>query len=422
LRDYICALSPLPVRDLTCTGERRVERLPADLAPASMPHDYAKALLSQPPCMRMVQVEERDKLTLGEGLRGIIYNTVSFCDYYGAEYGALRERRELPILKIEHDYTPKSQEQIKTRLQAFFESLRPGQVPREAKRKEDPAAQRYYAGIDSGSTSTNAVIVNRHREVVAFASVPTGTFVGRSAQLALQTALEQGQIPKGSLAGTVTTGYGRAGIDFRSRDITEITCHARGAHHLNPSVRTVIDIGGQDSKVIRLDKNGHVRSFVMNDKCAAGTGRFLEMMAHSLDLSLEEMSAMGADATADVTISSMCSVFAQSEVVSLVAKGVLPPDIVWGVNRSVAAKVLSMAGKNKPEGAWMITGGVARNPGVVAALEEKLGGALLLPPRAGTVRRFGRGAVCGGTIRCGRRSGGRNIIPADRRKQGERSS
>ncbi len=177
----------------------------------------------------------------------------------------------------------------------------------------------------------------------------------------------------------VTTGYGRMGIAFRERDVTEITCHAKGAHFLDPSVRTVIDIGGQDSKVIRLDENGTVRDFVMNDKCAAGSGRFLEMMAQSLGITLEEMSVMGFEAQEDIVISSMCSVFAQSEVVSLIASGKRLQDIVHGINCSVAAKVTALAGRSGLQREWMMTGGVARNRGVVAAIEERLQGKLLIP-------------------------------------------
>ena len=178
---------------------------------------------------------------------------------------------------------------------------------------------------------------------------------------------------------TITTGYGRAGIAFRERDVTEITCHAKGAHFLDAGVRTVIDIGGQDSKIIRLDEKGGVRDFAMNDKCAAGTGRFLEMMAHSLGLTLEEMSKMGLKSGEEITISSMCSVFAQSEVVSLIAAGKRPEDIVRGLDRSVAAKVTALAGRSGLEREWMMTGGVAKNPGVVAAIEERLGGKVVLP-------------------------------------------
>ena len=175
------------------------------------------------------------------------------------------------------------------------------------------------------------------------------------------------------MTATVTTGYGRSVIHGGDKSITEITCHAKGAHFLNPAVRTVVDIGGQDSKVIRLDENGGVANFVMNDKCAAGTGRFLEMMARTLELSLEEISTIGLSWKEDITISSMCTVFADSEVVSLVAQNKALPDIVHGLNRSVAARAAALFRRVKGGPVCMMTGGVARNAGVVSALEEALG-------------------------------------------------
>ena len=162
--------------------------------------------------------------------------------------------------------------------------------------------------------------------------------------------------------------------------ITEITCHAKGAHYLNPNVRTVIDIGGQDIKAISIDENGAVKNFLMNDKCAAGTGRFLEMMARTLGLSLEEMSTMGLEWKENIVISSMCTVFAESEVVSLVAQNKAVSDIIHGLNMSVASKVGALAarlGQDNP-GEYMMTGGVAKNKGITNALEEKLGAKLYI--------------------------------------------
>ena len=155
--------------------------------------------------------------------------------------------------------------------------------------------------------------------------------------------------------------------------MTEITCHAKGAWFLRPGVRTVIDIGGQDSKVICLDSRGNVENFVMNDKCAAGTGRFLEMMARTMELSLEEMSRRGLEWKEDINISSMCTVFAESEVVSLIARNTAVPDIIHGLNKAVAAKTAALARRLKARGPYMMTGGVARNAGVVRELEKRLG-------------------------------------------------
>ena len=181
-------------------------------------------------------------------------------------------------------------------------------------------------------------------------------------------------------AAIVATGYGRNNIPFATGQVTEITCHARGAYHLYPEARAIVDIGGQDSKVICLDETGGVTNFVMNDKCAAGTGRFLELMARTLELNLEEMARVGLHWEQELTISSMCTVFAESEVVSLIADNHSAADIVHGLNQSVAAKTAALASRAGAKGPYMMTGGVARNRGVTEALEARLGAPLWLPP------------------------------------------
>lgn len=228
------------------------------------------------------------------------------------------------------------------------------------------------AGIDSGSTSTDVVIMNGNREIVSSLIIPTGGGAALSAEKCLLEALEKCGKKREEIARIVTTGYGRNYIADGDGSVTEITCHAKGAHYLLPSVRTIIDIGGQDSKAIRVDENGAVKNFLMNDKCAAGTGRFLEMMARTLGLSLEEMSSLGLDWKENVVISSMCTVFAESEVVSLVAQNKALPDIIHGLNNSVAAKVGALAARLGKEGDYILTGGVAKNKGIIKALEEKM--------------------------------------------------
>ena len=200
----------------------------------------------------------------------------------------------------------------------------------------------YYAGIDSGSTSTDVVILDKNREIISSVIMPTGAGAANGAERALEEALKQAKLNREDLDAVVTTGYGRTAISDGDKSITEITCHARGAHFLDPRVRTVVDIGGQDSKVIRLNEDGSVKNFVMNDKCAAGTGRFLEMMAKTMEMSLDELSQVGLSYQEDITISSMCTVFAESEVVSLIAQNKHTDDIVHGLNKAVAAKTASL--------------------------------------------------------------------------------
>lgn len=228
-------------------------------------------------------------------------------------------------------------------------------------------------GIDSGSAMTKAVLFDG-QEIVDFRMEPSGSTPGR----VIHRLYEELRTP--DTAFVVATGYGRALLPEADKSITEITCHGAGAAFLCPGCDTVIDIGGQDSKVIRIDDTGNVTNFVMNDKCAAGTGRFLELMARTLELNLDEMARVGLHWEQELTISSMCTVFAESEVVSLIADNHSAADIVHGLNQSVAAKTAALASRAGAKGPYMMTGGVARNRGVTEALEARLGAPLWLPP------------------------------------------
>ena len=403
LRNMIEEIMPFPVLDVTCTGRRELP-LPSDgELPAWSLSDYAYALLNQRrPCMRMqFREEENDPAALGT-----ICHTVKFCDYYSFQYRHMRKTREEHLLKIETDCTPQSSGQLRTRLEAFAEALgvspnkdmsnrqkkersdRTGVVPASAKKEGSdpgctaPSAPGFIAGVDSGSTSTDAVILDRDLHIVGSSILPTGAGAAAGAEKALAAALENAGLTAKDLAAVVTTGYGRSSVGLSDSSVTEITCHAKGAHYLYPAARTVIDIGGQDSKVIRIDENGNVVNFVMNDKCAAGTGRFLEMMARTLELSLGEMSSLGLQWKNDIAISSMCTVFAESEVVSLIADNTRPEDIIHGLNMAVAGKTLSLMKRLGSEPAYIMTGGVGQNRGVVQALEEKLGAGIYVPPEA----------------------------------------
>ena len=333
---------------------------------------YAGELIGQLPCMRMIDNAGRKNLYQDPSLRGIIYHTVKFCDFYSFEYADLKAHTDLPLLKIESDYTVQSSGQLSTRLEAFAESLAPDQTKGEM----TLAGKGYFAGIDSGSTSTDVVILDKNSEIISEVIMPTGAGAANGAERALEEALNQAGLVREDIDAVVTTGYGRTAIDDGDRSITEITCHARGAHYLDPEVRVVVDIGGQDSKVIRLNEDGTVKNFVMNDKCAAGTGRFLEMMARTMEISLDELSHRGLTYQEDITISSMCTVFAESEVVSLIAQNKQTDDIVHGLNKAVASKTASLAKRVGGEGKYMMTGGVAKNEGLVKVLEERLGAKL----------------------------------------------
>jgi predicted CoA-substrate-specific enzyme activase len=360
-------LMPMRAENDTCANNRSVEPPEdADDLDALM-EGYARVLLGQLPCMRMTDMTARKALYNRPGLQGVVYHTVKFCDYYGFEYADLKEKLTVPLLKLESDGTKQSEGQLRTRLEAFAEGFQKEEGSRM------PKGKGFFAGIDSGSTTTDVVILDQDKTIVSKVILPTGAGASGGAARALEQALAQANLTKDDLTATVTTGYGRSVIDQGDKSVTEITCHAKGAHYLNPDVRTVIDIGGQDSKVIRMEPDGTVATFVMNDKCAAGTGRFLEMMARTLEISLAEISQIGLTWKEDITISSMCTVFADSEVVSLVAQNKALPDIVHGLNNSVAARAAALFRRVKGEPVCMMTGGVSKNEGVVKAIEEKLG-------------------------------------------------
>lgn len=370
------------VFDMTCAGMER--RLPPPAGDIPVPEGYARALLNQLPCLRMADAAGRRDYLAGfaDELDGVVCHTVKFCDIYSYEYASLRRRAKLPILKLETDTTPQCEGQLRTRAEAFLESLRAakGKKPAAARAAGKKDENLFVLGIDSGSTSTNAAVLNGKAELVASCTVRTGAKVGDSADRVLREVLKKAGLAREGLAAIVATGYGREAIPFAGRAVTEITCHARGARYFNPKVRTILDIGGQDSKAIRLNGRGEVADFAMNDKCAAGTGRFLEAMARTLELGIAELGPVSLRSKKDVTISSMCTVFAESEVISLIAQNCEKADIARGVHRAIAGKACSLLARVHPEPEYMMTGGVARNPGVVRAVEEKLGAELFLCP------------------------------------------
>ena len=415
-----------PVVNHTCTGERILAQPPIELARAesagcgrcttadiagegtnASTFDrfvkwYAGALLDQTPCMRMDEVGGRSGLVSGAH-HGIVYHTMKFCDYYGFEYADVAGTTATPILKLETDGTRQSAGQLRTRIEAFDETLctdaaasadrdatsfSPASTdagekdaphaPATPAQKEAPMGStqgepRYVLGVDSGSTSTDAVVMELDGTIVASVIGATGAKASRGAAAVIQEVLDQARLTRDDLAMSVATGYGRDAIPNMDVAITEITCHAAGAHYLSPEARTVIDIGGQDSKVIHLNEDGTVQNFVMNDKCAAGTGRFLEAMARTLQMPIEELSRQGLEWHHDVTISSMCTVFAESEVVSLIADDTPTPDIIHGLDVSVARKTAALARRVGGEPPYLMTGGVANNEGVVRALSDVLG-------------------------------------------------
>jgi predicted CoA-substrate-specific enzyme activase len=237
--------------------------------------------------------------------------------------------------------------------------------------------RQYFAGVDIGSTMTKVVIMDD--SVLASVIGPTGPEHRKLANRVMEEALKKAKLPFEDITYVVATGYGRINVPFADKQITEISCHARGLSHIFPEARTVIDIGGQDSKGIKL-KDGRAVDFVMNDKCAAGTGRFLEVAAEELGVKLEDMGKISLEAKKAESISNTCTVFAAQEVISKLSGGAALADIIAGLHEAIATRVYGMLRRLKIEREVAMTGGGAKNIGRVKALEAKLGFAVLVPP------------------------------------------
>jgi len=241
----------------------------------------------------------------------------------------------------------------------------------------------YTAGVDVGAITAKAAILGHEDEELLATSVILAGYDRAAAALqVLDQALVQAALTREQIDCLVATGYGRVQVPGADRTVTEITCHARGAHYLCSDVHTVIDIGGQDSKSIAVGAGGKVLDFVMNDKCAAGTGRFLEVMAHALEVDLANFGTLALSASRRAKISSTCTVFAESEVVTHLGAGVPRAEIIAGIHESIAARVATMVGRILVQDTVVLTGGVAHNAGVARMLEEKLGHAITVPEHA----------------------------------------
>ena len=239
----------------------------------------------------------------------------------------------------------------------------------------------YTLGIDVGSTASKCIMLKDGEEIVAKSLIDVGA--GTSGpQRAIDAVLENAGMKKEDVAFTLATGYGRNSLmNFADKQMSELSCHARGAYFLFPDVHTVIDIGGQDAKIISLTEDGRMANFVMNDKCAAGTGRFLDVMASILRMDVSELAPCAAQSTQPASISSTCTVFAESEVISQLASGVKRPDLVAGICQSVATRVAALARRAGVREVVCMSGGVAKNGAVRRGLEECLNVSIAYDPR-----------------------------------------
>lgn len=235
----------------------------------------------------------------------------------------------------------------------------------------------YFAGIDVGSSMTKVVILNEG--IIASIIGPTGPEQRRLANKVMEEALNKAAISFKAITYVISTGYGRINVPFADKHFTEITCHSKGIVHLFPRAKTIIDIGGQDCKAIKIDATGKIVEFVMNDKCAAGSGRFIEMIADTLGVPLNDVGDLSLQSKTPSKISNICTIYAQQEVAASLAEGVPLSDLLAGVHHSLADRISRMVNRLRVEEAVIVTGGGAKNKGLLKALSEQLGHKILVP-------------------------------------------
>ena len=237
----------------------------------------------------------------------------------------------------------------------------------------------YTMGIDIGSTASKSIILKDGKEIISSSCIDVGAGTSGPSRTIKET-LENANLTREDISYVMATGYGRTSLEEADFQMSELSCHAKGAYFLFPNVRTIIDIGGQDAKALKIGDNGMLENFVMNDKCAAGTGRFLDVIAKVLEVDVSKLEELDALSTKDVSISSTCTVFAESEVISQLASGTKIEDIVKGIHKSIAARVGSLAKRVGLNDDIIFTGGVALNKGMVRALEENTGHKIYTSP------------------------------------------
>jgi predicted CoA-substrate-specific enzyme activase len=235
----------------------------------------------------------------------------------------------------------------------------------------------YFAGIDVGSTMTKAVILNQG--IIASIIGPTGPEQRRLANKVMEEALNRAALSFQAITYIVSTGYGRINVPFADKQFTEITCHAKGIISLFPKAKTIIDVGGQDIKAIKIDATGKTTDFVMNDKCAAGSGRFIEVIADTLGVPLDKVGDLSLQSKNPAKISNICTIWAQQEVAASLAQGIPVSDLLAGVHQSLAERINTMVNRLRVEDAVVVTGGGAKNRGLLKALSEQLGHEILVP-------------------------------------------
>lgn len=349
----------------TCLGRRPFSSKTADnIEPLTA---IAERLLKwRSPCARFSETISASD----ESADATVFVVPKFCDFFDF----VRPRDNMKTYRVELDFPLNSDGQLTTRIGALMEK----NDSRSVLHSEEGTTV-IYAGVDSGSTTTNGVLIDGKGRIIFSKTVKTGIRASNTAEGLMQEMTEFSRKNGNQIGKCISTGYGRLLVSSASDKITEISCHARGVFELFPEARGIIDIGGQDSKVIRLNSVGNVEDFAMNDKCAAGTGRFLEVMASALEMDTEKMSSLARKSKKDISISSVCTVFAESEVVSLIGMGERIEDISAGLFKAIAKRVGAMYSRLGSPTPLVFTGGVARNAGVVEAMKMLFKTEILIP-------------------------------------------
>jgi len=257
--------------------------------------------------------------------------------------------------------------------------------------------KRIAAGIDIGSSTSKVVLLNGNK-ILSHNIIPTGAESANAARLVMEKALSSNNLSLGEIGYIVATGYGRVIVPFAHETVTELTCHARGANVLFPSARTILDMGGQDCKAIRCNNDGQLENFMMNDKCAAGSGLFFDSMAELMGMPVAEIGRLALGAESAEEVSSRCAVFAESEVISHIHRGVSRESILAGLHQAVVDRILDLSSKVTIMPEVVLTGGVAKNPAIIRELEEKLGLSVHLPPEPQIVGALGAALLAEKTI------------------------
>jgi len=252
---------------------------------------------------------------------------------------------------------------------------------------------KFFAGIDVGSLTAKAVVIDENSRILGYHILRIGQDSLAAGMSAYQEALKIAGLKKGDIFSIVSTGYSRKRFSETAVQKTEIICHAKGISVIFPGTATLIDVGGQDSKAMKIGKDGKVLDFAMNDKCAAGTGRFVEVMAHALDVSLDGLSDLALSYKNELTLSSTCTVFGESEIISLLSQGKSVADISWAIIKSIADRIAALVGRVGIEKDVAMTGGMAKNKALVARLKEKTGVDILVPEEPQITGAFGAALI-----------------------------